>query len=309
MIPSSRSLFALCLCLAAVSAPGQTVPADDVKTDQNSQPFLSGIRGLFDFDLPTMDPPGTVKLVLHPHLGDLIRRDYMRMDGGIRWAINDRLELRPEATVYFTHGFGGSSDDGYGIGELRLAGKYILRGWPMSNKETSLTLNVERPVGDPPVDLTDGLNHFAPGIVVQHHSTRNYKLTTFFGAGLDLVSVSDVAGTPVRNQPLDDSMNFTAGIIYDLGQVKWTLTATYATTALIGDSKEHFYYLRPNVLWYVPRKYTFNSKTQWILGLGIRASHGPDGTEVSFSNRVRAEITFRQVMNRIRDGIEPEAGR
>ncbi|HEX2861193.1 MAG TPA: hypothetical protein VHN79_06120, partial [Lacunisphaera sp.] len=186
---------------------------------------------------------------------------------------------------------------------------YILHGWPTSNKETSLTLNIERPVGDPPVDLTDGLNHFAPGFLVQHHSTRNYKLTTFFGAGLDLVSVSDVAGTPVRNQPLDDSLNFTAGVIYDLGQVKWTLTATYATTAGLADATEHFYYLRPNVLWYVPRKYTFNSKTQWILGLGLRASHGPDGTELSFSNRVRAEITFRQVIDKIRRKPEAEDAR
>ncbi|HEX2900233.1 MAG TPA: hypothetical protein VHS96_11000, partial [Bacteroidia bacterium] len=260
-----RSSLIFLLCFVAASSRGQVVPAEKSPPDNNFEPFFSGIRGLFDFDLPSIDPPGTVKLILHPHFGDLIRRDYMRVEGGLRWALSDHFELRPEASVYFPHGFGDTNNDGYGIGELRLAGKYILHGWPTSNKETSLTLNIERPVGDPPVDLTDGLNHFAPGFLVQHHSTRNYKLTTFFGAGLDLVSVSDVAGTPVRNQPLDDSLNFTAGVIYDLGQVKWTLTATYATTAGLADATEHFYYLRPNVLWYVPRKYTFNSKTQWIL--------------------------------------------
>lgn len=51
----------------------------------------------------------------------------------------------------------------------------------------------------------------------------------------------------------------------------------------------------------MPKKYTFNSKTQWILGMGIRASYGPDGTEISFYNRVRAEITFRQVLAKIRN--------
>lgn len=295
-----RLLFLLLPILGLLTARAQTAPpASDAQTTQEPGPFLSGIRGLFDFDLPSIDPPGTIKLVLHPHLGDFVRRDYMRMEGGIRWAINDHFEIRPEASVYFTHGFG-SSGDGYGVGELRLGGKYILRGWPNNDMETSLTLNVERPVGHPPVDLTDGLNHFAPGFLVQHRSLRYPKLTTFAGAGMDLVSTSNVIGTPVRNQPLDDSMNFTSGVIYDLGQVKWTLTATYATTALLGDTTEHFYYLRPNVLWYVPRKYTFHSRTQWILGLGLRASHGPDGTEVSFSNRVRAEITFRQVMDKLR---------
>ena len=293
-----RLILPLLLGLAA--AQGQTAPAGSPPPAQEPRPFLSGIRGLFDFDLPSIDPPGTVKLILHPHFGDLIRKDYMRVEGGFRWAINDHFEIRPEASIYFTHGLGGGND-GYGVGELRLAGKYILRAWPDPDLETSLNLNVEVPVGDPPVDLTDGFNHIAPGFLVQHHASRYPKLTTFAGAGLDLITVSSIAGTPARNQPLDDSMNFTAGAIYDLGQFKWTLTATYATTAGLGRTTEHFYYLRPNLLWFVPRKYTFNSKTQWILGMGIRASYGPDGTQISFYNRVRAEITFRQVLAKFRN--------
>ncbi len=284
----------------ALSAAAQTAPANDnIQAPQNGSSFLTKVRGLFDFDLPDIDPPGTIKLTLHPHFGDLVRRDYMRVDTGFRWALKENFEISPEAAVYFTHGFGGGND-GYGIGELRLGSKYILRGWPDRDMETSLFLNVEVPVGDPPVNLTDGLNHFAPGFLVQHHSSRNRRLTTFAGAGVDLVSVSDIAGTPVRNQPLDDSMNFTAGAIYDLGQIKWTISTTYATTAALGDVTDHFFYLRPSVLWYVPRKFTFNSKTQWLLGLGLRASWGPDGSELSFHNRVRAEVTFRQVVENIR---------
>lgn len=289
----------LLLTLALAPACAQTAPAAHGTATAEPPATPSGIRGLFDFDLPTMDPPGTMKLVLHPHLGDFVRRDFMRVEGGVRWAINDHFEIRPEATLYFTHGLGGG-DDGYGIGEVRLGSKYILRGWPSSNYETSVFFNAELPVGDPPVELTDGLRHFAPGFLVQHHSSHHPKLTTFAGAGLDLVSDSGIAGTPVRNQPLDDSVNVTAGAIYDLGQVKWTLTATFATTAGLGRVTEHFYYLRPSLLWYVPKRYTFNSKTQWIIGLGIRASHGPDGNEVSIFNRVRAEITFRQFMEKMR---------
>ncbi len=291
-----RFLTAILLPLVLPVARAQSTPADNIATTQEARPFFSRVRGLFDFDLPSIDPPGTVKLILHPHLGDFVRRDYMRLDGGFRWALNDHFEISPEASLYFTHGLGGSSQDGYGIGEVRLGTKYILRHWPDADFETSVFLNVEIPTGQPPVDLTDGFNHYAPGFLVQHHSTLHPKLTTFAGAGLDLVSDSAIAGTPVRNQPLDDSMNFTAGAIYDLGQVKWTLAATFATTAGLGDRTEHFYYLRPSLLWYVPKKYTFNFKTQWIVGLALRASWGPDGSELSFSNRVRAEITFRQVM-------------
>lgn len=298
-MPPLRLLLPLLLATVLAARAQTATPAGNVQEPQDTRSLLTRVRGLFDFDLPTIDAPGTVKLTLHPHLGDLVRRDYMRVDTGFRWAVNDHFEISPEAAVYFTHGLGGH-DDGYGIGELRLGAKYILHGWPDPDFETSVFLNAEVPVGDPPVDLTDGLNHFAPGFLVQHRSSHHRKLTTFAGAGVDLVSVSDVAGTPVRNQPLDDSMNFTAGAVYDFGQIKWTLTATYATTAVLGDATEHFYYLRPGLLWYVPRKYTLNSKTQWLLGLGLRASWGPDGSELSFQNRVRAEITFRQVMENIR---------
>ncbi len=301
-----RLLPFLLLALTSPATWAQTVPAGNIQSSQDDRSFFSRVRGLFDYDLPNIDPPGTVKLIIHPHIGDFVRRDYMRLDGGFRWAINDHCEISPEASFYFTHGLGGSSQDGYGIGEVRLGSKYILRQWPDADYETSVFLNVEIPTGHPPVDLTDGFNHFAPGFLVQHLSSRHPKLTTFAGAGLDLVSNSSVAGTPVRNQPLDDSVNFTVGVIYDLGQVKWTLSTTYATTAVLGDTTGHFFYLRPSLLWYVPKKYTFNFKTQWILGLGVRASWGPDGSEISFSNRVRAEITFRQVMDKLRG--KPAAG-
>lgn len=308
-----RPLLPLLLLAALCGSSWAQTPAPEaagnIQEAQETRSPSTRVRGLFDFDLPTIDPPGTVKLTLHPHFGDLVRRDYMRVDTGFRWALNDHFEISPEAAVYFTHGLGNSSQDGYGIGELRLGAKYIFRGWPDRDMETSLFFNAEVPVGSPPVDLTDGLNHFAPGFLVQHHATRNPHLTTFAGAGLDLVADSAIAGTPVRNQPLDDSMNFTAGAIYDLGQLKWTLTATYATTAGLGEATEHFFYLRPSLLWYVPRRFTLNSKTQWLLGLGLRCSWGPDGTQVSFSNRVRAEITFRQVLEKLRTRRNGEAPR
>src|SRR6478609_7538900 len=292
--------------LAQVVTPDATV-----KPPAKAQPFYIRIPGMFGFDLPNIDPPGTVKLIFNPHVSDLVRRDYIRVDGGFRWAVNDHFEFSPEARVYLTHGLGETTDDGYGIGEVRLGAKYIVRKWPAEGMETSFTLAAYVPVKGAPPDLTDGLNHLAPGFLVQRHLARHPKWTIFSGAGFDLVDPSEVPGTPVENQPLDDSMNFTAGTIYDLGQIKWTLTTTYATTDWIGHDTHNFFYLQPNVLWYVPKKWMLHSKTQWILSLGARVSWGPDGTQVSASNRVRAEITFRQVMEKMRflgpDDSTPDA--
>src|SRR6187551_1441977 len=293
------ALIAL-LALAGLSGPAQVVTSDVAgQPATDTRPFYARIPGMFPFDLPDIDPPGTVKLILHPRFGDLLRRDYIRVDAGFRWAISNRFEFSPEARFYLTHGLG-DTDDGYGVGEIRLGSKYVLPKWPRADMDTSLTLAAYAPIKDAPLDLTDGFNHLTPGMLVQHHLIHHPKWTVFGGAGMDLIDQSDVAGTPVFNQPLEDSMNFTAGAIYDLGQIKWTLTTTYATTAWLGDETNHFLYVTPNVMWHVPKKWMLNSKTQWILVLGCRFSFGPDGTEISTSSRVRAEITFRQVMEKFR---------
>jgi len=74
----------LLLTLTGLTARAQTVPAaGNPPPQEEPTPFLSGVRGLFDFDLPSIDPPGTMKLILHPHFGDLVRKDYMRVEGGV----------------------------------------------------------------------------------------------------------------------------------------------------------------------------------------------------------------------------------
>jgi hypothetical protein len=291
------------LTLAASGAWAQAEPAPNIQSQQGpgAEPkrFYSRIRGLFDIELPELDPPGTVKLIFHPHVSDLVRRDYLRTDAGLRWALNDYFELSAEAATFVTHGLG-DSGDGYGVGKIRLGTKYIFKDWLRPKYEASVSLGADLPVGHPPFDMTDGHNHLTPAIVIQHHSDRHPKLTTFAGTGLDLVSSSSVAGAFQPNQPQDDSVSLTLGGIYDLGQLKWTLSGTYATTALLGDTTEHFFYLRPSVLWYVPRKMTLNSKTQWIVGLGAPLTWGPDGFEFKVNSRLRAEITFRQVLAKMR---------
>jgi len=271
------------------------------------QPFFSRVRGLFDFQLPDLDPPGTVKLIFHPHVSDLIRRDYLRTDIGLRWALNDDFELSAEGATYLTHGLGGASA-GNGIGELRLGTKYLFKQWLRPQHEASVAFDFSHPNGTPPPDMTDGHNHYQPSLTIQRHSHHNPKLTTFASVGLDLLTPSSSPGTFGINQPHDDSTAITGGAVYDLGQFKWTVSATYATTALLGDRTDHFFYLRPSVLWYVPRKYTFNSETQWIVGLGVRSAWGPDGYDFGTNTRVRAEITFRQVMDRVRERVLPKRG-
>ncbi len=272
--------------------------------DPSHRPLLSRLNSILDGDFPQLDLPGTFKILLRPHFGDLVRRDYMRTETGLRWALNERFDITGEASVFFTHGLG-DTGDGYGIGRVRLGSRYLLDEWPRAGYDTSLALNLEAPVGRPPVDMTDGQYHLTPSFIVQRESRRNRRLSTFAGLGLDLIDPSDIPGRFGTNQPHEDSINATVGAIYDMGQLKYVFSAIYATTSWIGGTNESFYYLQPSVQWYVPKKFTFNSKTQWIAGFGLNTSWGPDGTNFSVRSRLRAEITFRQFMAKLRGTPEP----
>lgn len=274
------------------------------KADAASTTFGQRIAGLFDLDLPRFDPPGTFRVQLNPRFGDLIRRDYLRVPTGLRWTLNERVELFGELEAYGTHGLDSDTSTGYGISELRFGGRKLYRDFPRRDYDTSVGLNLEFPVGNPPPGMTDGRNHYSPYFITQHRLRRHPKWTVFSGLSLDVVTDSAYAPLSLgRNATKDDSVSFNSGAIYDLGQLKWTLQTTYTTTVISGID-EHFFSIRPSVLWWVPKRYTFKSKTQWIVGFGVNSTWGPDGYQFSTSSRVRAEITFRQAIQRVRETFE-----
>lgn len=299
-----RRLFSFCLAATALTALGQTVP-DTTTADPERRPILSRVTGIFN-DLPQLDIPGTVKLTVRPHFGDLIHRDYIRSELGFRWALNENFEINTDGSLYLTHGLGKSNDTGNGIGKARLGSRYVVEDWPVRSYDTSFAVNMETPTGHPPVDMTDGNRHLAPNFIVQHGWARNRRMSTYAGVGFDFMQPTSIAGTFGTNQPHEDSVNGTIGAIYDLGQLKYTLSATYATTAWLGNDTRNFFYLQPGVQWYIPSRFTFHSKTQWIAGLSVLTSWGPDGFDVSVGTRLRAEITFRQVMDKIRWKAKPK---
>lgn len=289
--------FATVLAAQESAPPGP--PADNITELQTAPTMFSRIRGLFDIDLPVIDPPGTFKIKFNPHFGDILRKRFLRIDAGVQWAVTENLQFNIEADAYGTHGLRRGSAT-YGVGQIHLGTKYLFREFLRPDFETSIGFNADIPTGHPPLGFTDGHNHFSPYFITQHHTEANPNLTTFAGASFDFVSTSNAGGDFGVNQPRDHSFSLNAGAVYDLGQLKWTLAATYTSTALIGGKPEHFFTVRPSVLWFVPKRITFNGKTQWIVGFGARSTWGPDGHEFSTGTRVRAEITFGQVLNRIR---------
>jgi hypothetical protein len=294
-----RLIPLLALGLLARTVWAQTLPPPTNPNPPAAPTVVSRFAGLFNFDLPKLDPPGTVKLIFYPHFSDLIHSGYIRVDGGFRWAVNDHFELSSEAMAYFTHGLR-SESYGYGIGGVQLGTKYVFQKWLRPEYESSVAFDVGLPTGRPPLDMTDGYNHFTPSFVIQQHSPRRPKLTTFASTSLNFITRSAVPGMIHLDEPQDDSVSFSLGGVFDAGQLKWTLSGTYTTTALISPNAAHFYSLNPSVLWYVPKRMTFKSKTQWIIGFGTPMNWSPNGFEFKLRGRLRAEITFRQVMENMK---------
>jgi hypothetical protein len=300
-----RRLLVPLLALATVATAQTTVstpapPVGNIAQVQTPPTVFSRIRGLFDVDLPQFDPPGTFRLHLNPHFGDLFHKKYIRITTGVEWASTDFLSFRADADAFGTHGLRRGPAH-FGIGQLHLGGKYLFQEFLRPNFETSVGLNMDLPTGRPPDDFTDGHNHYSPYLILQHHSDEHPHLTTFYGTSLDLITPSHAGGGFGRNQPHHDSVALNTGAVYDMGQIKWTLQGTYQTTAIIGGAHpDHYFTLRPSLLWYIPKKYTFNGKTQWILGVGARATWGPDGQEFSTGTRVQADLTFGQAVERLR---------
>lgn len=300
-----RRIILPVLCLLPAAVADELAPALAASSAAPPPTLLSRISGLFDFELPRLDPPGTYKLIFHPHFGDLFNRGYIRTDVGLRWALNDRFGVEGAVATYATHGLR-SEHFGYGIGQARGGFKYVFKEWPKPEYEASIGFDTLFPIGRPPVDMTDGLRHYTPSVAIQYRPPAHPRWTTFGGGNVDLVATSSILGIPQINTPRDDSISVTGGAIYDMGQLKWTLQATYTTTALIGDRTQNFYSIRPSVIWYVPKHYAAITKTQWIIGVGANATWGPDGFHLASSSRVRAEITFRQVMQKIRETTKRE---
>jgi hypothetical protein len=290
------------LCLAALLAatailradgPPATVPANQ-PTDDDLQ-----VRGVFNAVLPKTERKNSLRLIVHPHLGDLTKRDHLRTALGFRYGITSRWEASTEVDAYFTHGLkhGGFFQDS-GFSTLHLGTKYLL-GDPLKiGWDTSVGVDWQRPLGNPPLDVTDGLRHVMPFITASHPLAEHPGWRVFAGFGWDSVAQTATRGELEKNELGDDSVNFTGGVLWERGDLTYALEANYATTRFNAGGNRDVYALRPSVLWVLPKKYTFGSRGKWILGVGLRLTHGPDGNDVGLNAKLRVNFDFKRLLGR-----------
>ena len=247
------------------------------------------IEGIFGSDLPTTERRGSVRLIVHPHLGDLTNRDYLRLLTGMRWGVTDHTELTGAVEGYIDHGLKKTSE-GTGIGDLRLEAKHSLGPDLIPGLESSIGLNTFFPVGHPPIGITNGHNAYTPYFVTGKRVSSHPGLTVFCQTGVELLETTSIAGSFERNDLHSNSVFITPGLVYTRYPYHYTLEFTYATTALVGHDNQQAFTIRPGFAWDLPPNLRFHAKGRVTVAVGVHVTFGPDGTSTGGGGKLRAEF-------------------
>lgn len=275
-------------------------PAKDAVPDESVQ-----IKGIFNSELPRTERKNFLRLIVHPHFGDFHRKDYLRVPVGLRYGLTHNWEVSAAVEGYFAHGLGSvAAFSEYGLSAFDVGTKYRSPWTPLPGWEMATGLDYTLPLDHPPLELTDGLAHTQPYVTFARDFPAWHGVRLFWGTGLDLVRTTSVAGQLDTNDFGDDANTLTAGFVWPRGRHTYTFESTFATTALIGDTTQNRITVRPGLIFELPPKWTFHSRGQWILGVAVPVTEGPDGLEVGLSVKLRGNFNLKRLLGRGGDKVK-----
>lgn len=280
---------------ASLPAPAPTQDIDSLAAPPPAS--IPRIPGLFEIDLPKTERRGVIRFSFQPSFRDLIDNSYVRIPLEFRWGVNDHFELNSEIDTYLHHGLR-SGPSGSGFSDLHFGAKYAWLKWLKPVWDTSVGFDSSIPTSRPPIELTDGHNHFTPYIVFGRKVDDVQGLSGFIHASVDLISKSTTPGNFGRNQPHSNSVTLSPGLLYDRKTWHYTLEVDGITTTLVGKADKNFVTIRPGVIWDLPKKLVFNARGRWLAGFNLTATFGPDGNTLSTGGRFRGEVTLARLFGR-----------
>lgn len=294
-----------CLILAGVLAAfGGSLFAADASRPAFSNSNLN-LRGVFESELPAIERKNRLKIILHPHFGDVLKYDHFRTAVGLRFSTSSRFELSAETNAFFAHGLGDAAlFSEAGLADIRIAGKYrigetLLRDW-----DTAVGFSHRFPLYGTPAQLTDGFRHVAPYVTFARPLAGRDDMAVFWGLGADWLTPTSVRGRHEKNDLTDDSTSLFGGVVVDRGAVHYTFETRYSTTRILGRRDDDVVMVRPGFVWEIPRRYLGGSQRQWVLGVAVPLSYGPDGIDVGIAAKLRLDFDFRRRKGRHPDATE-----
>ena len=270
---------------AAYEANGTTPAATFVNPLGDDELVIDEV---FQSHLPTTLKKYSFRLSVHPHLGDLQHKDYLRMSTSIRYGLTDHCELSADSDLYFSHGLRNiRAFDRYGAANLDLGiklnlGQFLFSGW-----DTAAGADYEFPLGRPPAALTDGLRHLRSYATFSHRLAAHPLVRVFVGFRLDDITKTSLRGEFGKNAFHVSSAGITGGWVVDRGNLHYTFEASYDSTRLISSTKEDIYTIRPGVIWEIPTRRDPQVISHWMVGVALNDTYGPGGNSLGASFKLR----------------------
>ena len=284
-----------CLVALVVACPPAVLAQSDSDVPSSGawdiSELLERLPSINPFDKLNVGGPVPLRFYSRPHLGDFIRRDYIRVPVGFRAHVTDHVEVNGEAESYLTHGIKDSA--GYGFSKGRVGLKYdevISAQHPIG---WSVGTDFESPLDHPPAELTDGHRHLVPYLSFSKVLSEHLKVIGYTSLSANFVSHSPLAPNFGRNQLHTNSNTLTAGVTRDYTRFRVALTGNWSSSALLSDENHHVFSFRPDIIIPLTKTPEAKSRTHLLVIFGGRAVHGPDGTELGVNGSVRIEFAVR----------------
>jgi hypothetical protein len=295
----ARLLSLLAFIPLVAVTPGMAAEDEDGSRGEDPK-----IHGIFETELPRTQWRSTLRLIFHPHFGDLTQRDYLRTPIGLRYGLTERWDVTSELESYVAHGLGDVSfGRKAGISGARFTTKYRLAEWMEPRIATATGISLSSPLGSPPPQVTDGLRHITPFVTFAHSLEARPEFTTFVSFAYDAATRTQVKGERRKNTFVDDSWSVTPGFVWQRGAFLYTGELAIATSAGVSRNPQTVFVVRPGVAWELPKALTFHSPGRWVFGLGLRAGFGPDGTDLGVSGKFRGDFDFRRLFGHRRERL------
>jgi hypothetical protein len=282
-------IAALSVRVLAEAPRSEQTPAVD---DQDAV----SLRGLFDFQLPKLIRPESVRFTLNPLFGDVLHRDYVRFRTGLRYAFTKHFEVSAEVVPFFDN-FGGAGDSGFGVAEYRFGTKIGWHALLDPIVDTAFGATVAMPAPGAPEPLTIGTSRFTPYIVFSRDLAGTPGLGVFLNLAYECFDSDPAPARIPRYRPVHDNLIVTPGIVLHRAPWHYTLATALRTTALDNDSHEYFSIL-PSLSYEVPERWLPFLPGRLVVGAGYEAIFFGGEFEQRVSSRVRWDFDwFRAARN------------
>lgn len=294
-----RSPFALLFGLPALAL---SLAAAEPQTGStvNDQDAIN-IRGIFDFQLPKIIRPESLRFTLNPMVGDFVHKDYVRVRVGTRYAVTKHLELSAEI-VPFLDNFGGKGRSGAGLAEYRFGTKLAWHKLFHPYVDTAFGATITMPAPGAPEQLSIGTTRFNPYVAF----SRDLKFAPGFGAflnvGCELFDSDPAPGRIARYRPDRDNLIATPGIVLHRAPWHYTLATSLRTTAIDGGSTE-FYSVLPSVSFEVPSHWFPRLPGRLVVGAGYEAIFHAGEFDQRVTSRVRWDFDWAKAARDLGNGV------